>query len=129
MPGLAFGDQRKGEWGRKPAFRSLPSRTPGAPCILTVFATGSLPRTSHNPAVPITVPEQLDSTEAAFEAGAPVSEGTGREDSVWPCGKTLAPSHAALVKRVADLGAEFERPVAAPGEARAILGLAAGPRP
>ncbi|UCG97578.1 MAG: 3-keto-5-aminohexanoate cleavage protein [Burkholderiales bacterium] len=40
------------------------------PCIITVAITGSLPRKKDNPAVPITVAEQVESTHAAFEAGA-----------------------------------------------------------
>jgi uncharacterized protein (DUF849 family) len=40
------------------------------PCVITVAITGSVPRKKDNPAVPITVPEQIESTQAAFEAGA-----------------------------------------------------------
>jgi 3-keto-5-aminohexanoate cleavage enzyme len=40
------------------------------PCIITVAITGSVPRKVDTPAVPVTVPEQIDSTHAAFEAGA-----------------------------------------------------------
>ena len=40
------------------------------PCIITVAITGSVPRKENNPAVPITVNEQLESTHEAFEAGA-----------------------------------------------------------
>ena len=40
------------------------------PCIITVAITGSVPRTAHNPAVPVTVPQQIESTHAAYEAGA-----------------------------------------------------------
>jgi uncharacterized protein (DUF849 family) len=40
------------------------------PCIITVAITGSLPRKENNPAVPITVAEQIESTHQAFEAGA-----------------------------------------------------------
>jgi 3-oxoadipate:acetyl-CoA acetyltransferase len=40
------------------------------PCVITVAVTGSVPRKEHNPAVPITVTEQVESTHAAFEAGA-----------------------------------------------------------
>ena len=40
------------------------------PCIITVAITGSVPRKENNPAVPITVSEQVESTHAAFEAGA-----------------------------------------------------------
>ena len=40
------------------------------PCIITVAITGSLPKKKDNPAVPITVEEQIESTQEAFEAGA-----------------------------------------------------------
>lgn len=42
------------------------------PCIITVAITGSVPRKENNPAVPITLSEQLESTQAAFEAGAAI---------------------------------------------------------
>jgi 3-keto-5-aminohexanoate cleavage enzyme len=40
------------------------------PCIIAVAITGSLPRKQDNPAVPISVSEQIESTHQAFEAGA-----------------------------------------------------------
>jgi uncharacterized protein (DUF849 family) len=40
------------------------------PCIITVAITGSVPTKKDSPAVPITVPEQIESTQAAYEAGA-----------------------------------------------------------
>ena len=40
------------------------------PCIITVAITGSVPTKNDSPAVPITVPEQVESTHAAYEAGA-----------------------------------------------------------
>ncbi len=40
------------------------------PCIITVAITGSLPSKKDNPAVPVTVAEQVESTHEAFEAGA-----------------------------------------------------------
>jgi 3-keto-5-aminohexanoate cleavage enzyme len=40
------------------------------PCIITVAITGSVPTKQDSPAVPITVPEQVESTHAAYEAGA-----------------------------------------------------------
>jgi len=43
------------------------------PCIICVAITGSLPQKSDNPAVPITVAEQVESTQAAFEAGAAIA--------------------------------------------------------
>ncbi|MEQ8654850.1 MAG: 3-keto-5-aminohexanoate cleavage protein [Kiloniellales bacterium] len=39
-------------------------------CIITVAITGSVPRKADTPAVPVTVSEQIESTHAAFEAGA-----------------------------------------------------------
>ncbi|KAA1004201.1 3-keto-5-aminohexanoate cleavage protein [Paraburkholderia panacisoli] len=40
------------------------------PCIISVAITGSVPRKKDNPAVPITISEQIDSTHEAYEAGA-----------------------------------------------------------
>jgi 3-keto-5-aminohexanoate cleavage enzyme len=40
------------------------------PCIITVAITGSVPTKADNPAVPITIAEQIESTQAAYEAGA-----------------------------------------------------------
>lgn len=40
------------------------------PCIITVAITGSVPTQRDNPAVPITVSEQVESTHEAYEAGA-----------------------------------------------------------
>jgi len=41
-----------------------------APVIIAVAITGSLPRKKDNPAVPISVSEQVESTHEAFDAGA-----------------------------------------------------------
>ena len=54
------------------------------PCIITVAITGSLPRKSNNPAVPITISEQIDSTQAAFEAGATIAHLHVRNDDQTP---------------------------------------------
>ena len=40
------------------------------PCIITVAITGSVPTKKDNPALPITVTEQIESTHAAYDAGA-----------------------------------------------------------
>ena len=42
------------------------------PCIICVAITGSLPTKANNPAVPVTVTEQIESTHEAFEAGATI---------------------------------------------------------
>ena len=50
------------------------------PCIICVAITGSLPRKSDNPAVPITIAEQIESTQEAFEAGAAIAHCHVRDD-------------------------------------------------
>ena len=42
------------------------------PCIICVAITGSLPTKANNPAVPTTIAEQIESSHAAFEAGASI---------------------------------------------------------
>ena len=54
------------------------------PCIITVAITGSLPQKKNNPAVPITVAEQVESTHAAFEAGATLAHCHVRNDDGTP---------------------------------------------
>ena len=54
------------------------------PCIICVAITGSLPRKSMNPAVPITVSEQVESTHAAFEAGASICHAHVRNEDETP---------------------------------------------
>ena len=43
------------------------------PCIICVAITGSVPRKADNPAVPISISEQIESTQEAFEAGASIA--------------------------------------------------------
>lgn len=50
------------------------------PCIICVAITGSLPTKENNPAVPITVTEQIRSTQEAFEAGATIAHCHVRDD-------------------------------------------------
>ena len=54
------------------------------PCIICVAITGSVPRTADNPAVPITVAQQIESTQAAFEAGAAICHAHVRNDDETP---------------------------------------------
>lgn len=54
------------------------------PCIICVAITGSVPQKSDNPAVPVTVPEQIESTQAAFEAGATIAHCHVRNDDGSP---------------------------------------------
>jgi 3-keto-5-aminohexanoate cleavage enzyme len=55
-----------------------------APCIITVAITGSLPTKTDNPAVPITIAEQIESTHEAFEAGATLAHCHVRDDAGKP---------------------------------------------
>ena len=43
------------------------------PCIICVAITGSVATKADNPAVPITISEQIESTHEAFEAGATIA--------------------------------------------------------
>lgn len=54
------------------------------PCILCVAITGSLPTKQNNPAVPITIAEQIESTHEAFEAGASIAHCHVRDDEGKP---------------------------------------------
>ncbi|MEM7213774.1 MAG: 3-keto-5-aminohexanoate cleavage protein [Pseudomonadota bacterium] len=54
------------------------------PCIICVAITGSLPTKENNPAVPITVDEQIESTQEAFEAGASIVHAHVRNDDQTP---------------------------------------------
>jgi uncharacterized protein (DUF849 family) len=54
------------------------------PCIICVAITGSLPRKAMNPAVPITVEEQVEATQAAMEAGASIVHAHVRNEDESP---------------------------------------------
>lgn len=54
------------------------------PCIICVAITGSLPTKANNPATPITIAEQVESTQEAFEAGASIVHCHVRDDEGRP---------------------------------------------
>lgn len=54
------------------------------PCIICVAITGSLPTKANNPAVPIRIAEQIESTQEAFEAGASIAHCHVRDDEGRP---------------------------------------------
>ena len=54
------------------------------PAIICVAITGSLPTKENNPAVPISIAEQIESTQAAFEAGAAIAHCHVRDDAGRP---------------------------------------------
>jgi len=65
------------------------------PCIICVAITGSVPRKEDNPAVPTTITEQIESTHAAFEAGAAIAHCHVRDDDQTP---TSDPDRFAALK-------------------------------
>ena len=54
------------------------------PCIICVAITGSLPTKANNPAVPVSIAEQIDSTHAAFKAGASILHAHVRDEMGKP---------------------------------------------
>jgi len=71
----------------------MPAETP---CILCVAITGSLPTKADNPATPITIVEQVESTHEAFEAGASIVHCHVRDDEGRP---TSDPERFARLKQ------------------------------
>lgn len=54
------------------------------PCIICVAITGSLPTKANNPAVPISIAEQVESTQQSFETGATIAHCHVRDDDGKP---------------------------------------------
>ncbi|MFQ1700321.1 3-keto-5-aminohexanoate cleavage protein [Loktanella agnita] len=65
------------------------------PAIICVAITGSVPTKADNPAVPVTIDEQVESTHAAFEAGAAIAHCHVRDDQGRP---TSDPARFARLK-------------------------------
>lgn len=65
------------------------------PCIIAVAITGSVPTKANNSALPITVAEQIESTQEAFEAGAAIAHCHVRNDDETP---SSAPEKFAALK-------------------------------
>ncbi|MEO1120556.1 MAG: 3-keto-5-aminohexanoate cleavage protein [Pseudomonadota bacterium] len=55
-----------------------------SPCVITIAITGSVPRKADNPAVPVSIAEQIESTHEAFEAGATLAHCHVRNDDESP---------------------------------------------
>lgn len=55
-----------------------------SPYIICVAITESVPGKADNPTVPITIPEQIESTHAAFEASASIAHCHARDDEGKP---------------------------------------------
>jgi 3-keto-5-aminohexanoate cleavage enzyme len=65
------------------------------PVVIAVAITGSVPRKKDNPALPVTPSEQIESTQAAFEAGASLVHIHVRNDDETP---SSDPDRFALVQ-------------------------------
>ena len=65
------------------------------PCIICVAITGSLATKADNPAVPITLAEQVEATHEAYEAGATILHAHVRDDEGKP---TSDPARFARLK-------------------------------
>src|SRR5215212_261615 len=65
------------------------------PIVIAVAITGSVPRKKDNPALPVTPPEQIESTQEAFEAGATLVHIHVRNDDETP---SSDPARFAAVK-------------------------------
>jgi uncharacterized protein (DUF849 family) len=65
------------------------------PCIICVAITGSITTKEHNPSVPISINEQIESTHEAFEAGAAIAHCHVRNDDGSP---SSSPERFALLK-------------------------------
>ena len=65
------------------------------PCIICVAITGSLPTKENNPAVPMSIAEQVESTQESFEAGASIVHCHVRDDEGKP---TADPERFARLK-------------------------------
>jgi 3-keto-5-aminohexanoate cleavage enzyme len=81
----------------------------GRPCIITVAITGSVARKENTSAVPITLAEQLESTHAAFEAGASIAHLHVRRDDGSPTSdpERFAALQAALRKHCPGMIIQF----------------------
>lgn len=80
-----------------------------SPCIISVAITGSLPRKENNPAVPISVSEQVESTHAAYEAGAALVHLHVRNDDQTPTSnpERFAEVQAGIVKHCPGMIVQF----------------------
>jgi 3-keto-5-aminohexanoate cleavage enzyme len=70
------------------------------PVVIAVAITGSVPRKKDNPAVPVTIAEQVESTREAFEAGASLVHINVRNDDETPSSdpERFAAVQAGIVK-------------------------------
>jgi len=88
---------------------SAPAGSERGPCIISVAITGSLPQKADNPAVPISVSEQVESTHEAYEAGAALVHVHVRGDQAEPSSdpERFAAVQAGVLKHCPDMIMQF----------------------
>ena len=81
----------------------------GKPCILCCAITGSVPTKAANPAVPISITEQIESSHAAVEAGASIIHAHVRNDDETPSSdpEKFAALQEGLAKHCPDVITQF----------------------
>jgi uncharacterized protein (DUF849 family) len=79
------------------------------PCIIAVAITGSVPRKKDNPALPVTVSEQIESTHEAYEAGAALVHVHVRNDDETPSSdpEKFAAFQAGIKRHCPDIIVQF----------------------
>lgn len=79
------------------------------PCIISVAITGSVPKKVDTPAVPVTVPQQIESTHEAYEAGASLVHVHVRDDNEAPSSdpEKFAAFQEGVRKHCADIIIQF----------------------
>ena len=79
------------------------------PVIITVAITGAVPKKKDNPAVPVTPPEQIESTHEAYEAGAALVHIHVRDDAGRPSSdpERFAAVQAGVRKHCPDMIIQF----------------------
>jgi 3-keto-5-aminohexanoate cleavage enzyme len=87
----------------------LMSNFSGKPCILCCAITGSVPTKAANPAVPISISEQIESSHAAVEAGASIIHAHVRNADETPSSdpEKFAELQEGLKKRCPDVIIQF----------------------
>src|SRR3712207_9321746 len=95
------------------------------PVIISVAITGSVPRKKDNPALPVTTAEQIESTHAAYEAGAALVHVHVRNDDETPSSDPdkFAAFQEGIRKHCPDIIVQFSTggPGRAFGAARSLL--------
>ena len=94
------------------------------PCIICVAITGSVPTKASNPAVPITIAEQIESTQESFEAGASIAHCHVPDENGAPTSAVTTPSYwiSTVDDHIAPWKSTYEGARCLAGPVRFVLG-------